>query len=760
MLVCFSAQRQSSGSVSLLSAPVRAESAPAALPQREPKQGNDGGQDAGKQQFGGPTPQARHPSSLGGRRNCERPDHGITRRSEPRLLIPVIVRDVDTRGRLFQREFGRPVPKGRGRRSHFGLRSGRLGVRSGRGKLALTALGQQSSARILHGRIPRSAGGRYPSSGQWGTATEFYDRRSLKFRGGYPHFRVDCSRSRRSVPNMRDRSRSFIKSLPPTHPPHRKVGNAMSKLRTLGAVLIAATWFGVACGSASSLPSGAAGGGVGESAASSSGAGRRSSAGAGSGASSAAHDGSNGGSAADAGDGAADAGDSAAGTGANGNHTAGGAANGSNAGGGAVGANSGCKAFNESCAGGKDCCSGVCDPKSNTCASVLTTCAAANDACAAATDCCSLRCENKKCAAAACISDSGKCGADSECCGGKCTNGACVALNSSCETSGNACTAETADKCCSKTCLQGKCSLGVSFCIQPGDVCSRAQDCCSGGCTIAVGNKLGTCDVPPSGPSFCSGVDGVVCGGCGDCCSRLCAPFGPSGVKICQPASGCHVTGDLCRKNSDCCGGTLDSSLPGYGNVTCQIAAGKTIGICRNPVNGPSDGGACNPQGNVCHLKNYACDISSARADCCGGLGAKGGVCEVDPLGVPRCNGLGTSCRAGGETCASNADCCNDVPCIPDAQGQLRCLTGGPTCSPSGGSCTINGDCCTGYTLHLARGLDHGNVRQHHRRWRQRRRQQRRRQQRRRQQRRRQQRRRQQRRNIRERRCGRREHLR
>ncbi|HKO51736.1 MAG TPA: hypothetical protein VJV79_28695 [Polyangiaceae bacterium] len=292
------------------------------------------------------------------------------------------------------------------------------------------------------------------------------------------------------------------------------------------------------------------------------------------------------------------------------------------------------------------------------------------------------------------MSDTQSCTADGQCCGGQCTKGVCAPLNTSCLTSGNSCT--TGSECCSKTCTaEGKCALAVSYCIQSGDVCARDQDCCTGGCTIASGSTLGTCNSPPTGSTFCSGVDGAVCNGCGDCCSRLCAPFGPSGVKICQPASGCRVTGNLCRKNTDCCGGTQDTTLPGYGNVVCEIEAGKTIGLCRNPSNGTSPGGACNPQGNVCHFKDYVCSISSARANCCGGLGAKGGVCELDGLGVPRCNGLGTECRAGGETCASAADCCGDVPCVPDAQGALRCLTD-TTCSPSGGSCTINGDCCTG----------------------------------------------------------------
>jgi hypothetical protein len=160
-------------------------------------------------------------------------------------------------------------------------------------------------------------------------------------------------------------------------------------------------------------------------------------------------------------------------------------------------------------------------------------------------------------------------------------------------------------------------------------------------------------------------------------------------VNVCQPASGCHVTGDLCTKDTDCCGGDPKSGLPGAGHVKCQIPDGLQVGICRNPM-------ACNPEGNVCHFKDYACSISSARADCCGDLGAKGS-CALDALGVPRCYGIG-ACRDAGQTCASAADCCDNVPCTPDASGKLICANvgDGPKCVPGGSNCTIDGDCCPG----------------------------------------------------------------
>lgn len=361
-----------------------------------------------------------------------------------------------------------------------------------------------------------------------------------------------------------------------------------------------------------------------------------------------------------------------------------------------------CSGIGATCVKSSECCSGVCDPASNACASVVGTCGEEGDSCSAGTDCCTFHCDaGGKCSAELCTSDAGECAEDADCCSGSCVDGSCAALNLECKTAGNACGDD--GECCSGSCGdQGVCTLGGSYCLQPGDACTNARDCCTGDCAKADGALLGTCAAPPAGSAFCSGVDGVLCGDCGDCCSRLCAPFGPTGVNICQPANGCHVTGDLCRRNEDCCGGSTDETLPGYGNVVCDIEPGKAVGLCRNPSEGPGPGGACNPQGNVCHFQGYSCDISSARANCCGGLGANGGVCQLDPLGVPRCNGLGDECRAAGDTCASTDDCCDDRPCVPDSDGVLRC--GSDECQPSGDSCTVNADCCPGGVCVLAPG--------------------------------------------------------
>jgi hypothetical protein len=363
-----------------------------------------------------------------------------------------------------------------------------------------------------------------------------------------------------------------------------------------------------------------------------------------------------------------------------------------------------CGTFGTPCATDMDCCSNACDPDTLSCSSTVDHCAPEGSDCSLPTDCCNLSCVGAKCSETHCVSDAGTCSSDDECCSGHCDPTAgCVPLNTSCKTTGNECS--TNGQCCSGLCNgDGHCSFGSSYCIQPGDACSRDEDCCSANCVIEDGRRLGTCAAPPSGPANCSRVEGMLCTDCNQCCSRLCAPYATSNVKICQPASGCRVTGELCRRDEDCCGGSDTSGLPGYGNVSCLREPGAVLGICRSPRNDPrvGDNSACSPQGNICHYDQndvpYACNISSssARNNCCGGLGGKNGVCRVDNLGVPRCNGLGDICRMEGETCASSIDCCNGVPCVPDELGELRC--GGGECIPSGGSCTINADCCPGTT--------------------------------------------------------------
>jgi hypothetical protein len=113
---------------------------------------------------------------------------------------------------------------------------------------------------------------------------------------------------------------------------------------------------------------------------------------------------------------------------------------------------------------------------------------------------------------------------------------------------------------------------------------------------------------------------------------------------------------------------------------------------------------SCNPEGDVCHYKNYStCGNSSARNDCCGGPG-NSGVCQLDALGVPRCYGLG-ACHMTGEACAFAGDCCDGDPCVPNAMGQLVC---GAACVMMGSACTNSADCCDGTSCIFQAGQTYG----------------------------------------------------
>jgi hypothetical protein len=177
------------------------------------------------------------------------------------------------------------------------------------------------------------------------------------------------------------------------------------------------------------------------------------------------------------------------------------------------------------------------------------------------------------------------------------------------------------------------------------------------------------------------------CGG--SCCSRACAPWGPTGVLVCQPATGCKIEGDLCTSSKECCGGA-GSGTPGDGLVTCVINAGASVGICRSPTGGSDAGHACIPNGDVCKLATASCN---KNCDCCAGNCEKGeDTCKQDNEGIPRCSLA--QCADGGASCASSADCCNGNPCVPGAGGHLTCFPS--ACVPSCGACTTSADCCPG----------------------------------------------------------------
>lgn len=341
-----------------------------------------------------------------------------------------------------------------------------------------------------------------------------------------------------------------------------------------------------------------------------------------------------------------------------------------------------CHEVGESCAESVDCCSAECVRE--VCAIPVPSCRGTGSACTQSPDCCSLSCVDNVCGDS-CVADGLTCDAGGDCCSGICEGEVCLTLNEACFTAGNPCLDN--GECCSGLCDSEICSLASSFCTQEGDICTSSADCCSQTCELVEGESVGTCAAAPSGPSFCmAGIAGSLCEDCNDCCSRLCVPFGEHGLSVCALAKGCRQTGELCGDDLDCCGGDASSSLPGAGNVTCEKGSEEQWGICRNAI-------SCSPQGNVCHIQNYACGVSAAANKCCGIDGTEG-VCRLDEEGVPRCNGLGSSCQVEGDSCATNEDCCAGL-CLPTEAAGLTCQTSG-VCIEADDPCTATSECCPG----------------------------------------------------------------
>jgi hypothetical protein len=393
-----------------------------------------------------------------------------------------------------------------------------------------------------------------------------------------------------------------------------------------------------------------------------------------------------------------------------------------------AGGGPGCMAGGLNCATDSECCSNLCDTTTHLCAQPM--CRPAGGSCTSANDCCNLNCTSGKCGTEQCVSDGQSCTAGgAACCSGPnaCQNGTCAQLGSGCHTAGNACSSNT--DCCGGTCdaTTKTCAAPskISFCGQTNDVCYKDADCCTGICGAPGATGAGTCQSIPG--ATCT-VDGLKCNGCSTspaCCSSYCGSYGNSGSTICQPAGGCRILGDLCRQNSDCCGGDqMACTLEGAGDVvcnifdkarglgTCSVPSGTNCpnpAVCTNPNDPGCSNSTCIPEGDVCHCTQYdpktgicvtsggtplpsGCSVNSVNANCCGATGASKMACRLDKVGVPRCF-TATACVATGGSCATSADCCGNV-CLPDPNGHYVC--GATTCVPTGGKCSATSDCCPG----------------------------------------------------------------
>jgi hypothetical protein len=105
-----------------------------------------------------------------------------------------------------------------------------------------------------------------------------------------------------------------------------------------------------------------------------------------------------------------------------------------------------------------------------------------------------------------------------------------------------------------------------------------------------------------------------------------------------------------CTINADCCPGE-----------TCISAQGSASGVC-GPCNPPPDGGA--PDSGT-----TSGDGGGSTPD--SGLGTGDGGTAID-------SGPPPVCSLYGQSCATNSDCCNGVPC---SFGASACATGQSGCA-------------------------------------------------------------------------------
>ena len=273
-----------------------------------------------------------------------------------------------------------------------------------------------------------------------------------------------------------------------------------------------------------------------------------------------------------------------------------------------------------------------------------------------------------------CLTSGSTCSASSGgvCCSGVCLSGSC-STPTFCTAPSTSCAVNT--ECCSNHCLNGSCSS--QQCLDVGASCRSNADCCTATCTN------GTCATIPG--QTC-GVIGQACTSGANCCSTNCQGG------VCVRAYSCQANGDICLRNSDCCGNVCSANDGGAG--LCQAISG-------------GGGGGCTQDGNPC----------SNGTNCCSR------VC-VDPgSGATVCQPV-DGCRLTGDFCLSTNACCGGgvnpngtVQCRPDAVGSGRCdngqacngvgnicgaphlVDGGPATYPDGGIIQVNApqDCCNGH---------------------------------------------------------------
>ena len=356
---------------------------------------------------------------------------------------------------------------------------------------------------------------------------------------------------------------------------------------------------------------------------------------------------------------------------------------------------------------GSPCCSGACI---NEVCTDSQLCLPPGSVCADGNDCCTNVCLGGFCSNVQCSGIGQGCSDPNQCCSRICgTDGTCQPVppgsgGETCTTLGEVCSlvgTSTVNDCCSTNCQGGVC-VRAAQCQANGDVCFEHGDCCGNFCTATSSTPVGRCEfITGGGGGGCLQGGNPCPNGGTNCCSRVCVDVG-AGVPVCQFAGGCHLTGEWCVSDDQCCGGGVNPN----GSVICQDAP---LGRCDN-------GQACNGVGNICGAPVLPGGGSiNASQNCCDG---KKEVCKLDSSGIPRCFGgcpndvCPMECPTGydpndpncciptGMECQFRDQCCNYAPCVPNANGVLVCGEA-PNCVVVGGECTPGAPpgpdgCCDG----------------------------------------------------------------
>jgi hypothetical protein len=249
-----------------------------------------------------------------------------------------------------------------------------------------------------------------------------------------------------------------------------------------------------------------------------------------------------------------------------------------------------------------------------------------------------------------------------------------------------------------------------SGCVADDADCNTNEDCCSGTCAGTCTPLNATCKTA-----------GNPCEQNGDCCSKYCDPD-----KKCSLASSyCVQPGDACLGDDDCCTGS------------CDVANGAPLGMCVELTatvtgcNGRA-GTVCSDCSDCCSRQCVAFGQTGIRicapsngcratgelcledTDCCGGqqggLPGDGNIfCDKEPgasFGLCRnpvaCNPQGNVCQYSNYECGLSAqrnNCCNALggsgTCEIDAFGVPRCNGLADNCRITGETCSSSADCCS-----------------------------------------------------------------